>query len=42
LPAEASVLLVGDRTKIEADLRSLLGEVIVVDAEGRPLPKTQP
>jgi zinc protease len=39
VPAQAGLLLVGDRAKIEAGVRALkLGEVLVVDAEGRPLP----
>jgi zinc protease len=34
---DATIVLVGDRQKIEAGVRSLnLGEVIVVDAEGQP------
>ena len=37
-PDRASMVLVGDRAKIEAKVRELkLGEVIVVDAEGRPV-----
>jgi acyl-CoA reductase-like NAD-dependent aldehyde dehydrogenase len=37
-PASASVLLVGDRAKIEAGLRETnLGEIVVLDSEGRPL-----
>jgi zinc protease len=37
VPAEATVLLVGDRGKIETGVRSLaLGDVIVVDVEGKP------
>ena len=36
IPADATIVLVGDRQKIEAGVRSLnLGEVIVVDAEGQ-------
>jgi len=36
-PSEATLLLVGDRAKIEAGVRSLkLGDVIVLDVEGRP------
>jgi predicted Zn-dependent peptidase len=42
-PAAASFVLVGDRSKIEAKLRSLkLAEVAVVDAEGRPLSALEP
>jgi zinc protease len=34
----ASVLLVGDRAKIEKDLKALnVGEVVLLDAEGRPV-----
>jgi zinc protease len=42
VPASATLLLVGDRQKIEAGVRSLnLGEVIVVDAEGQPIGPTR-
>lgn len=38
VPTEASFLLIGDRSKIEAKLRALkVAEVIIVDAQGRPL-----
>jgi hypothetical protein len=38
VPADATLVLVGDRTRIESGVRSLnLGEVILVDAEGRPV-----
>jgi zinc protease len=38
LPAESALLLVGDRSKIEGPVRALaLGEVVVVDAFGKPL-----
>ena len=37
-PAHAAVLVVGDRREIERGLRSLeLGDVILLDAEGRPV-----
>jgi zinc protease len=37
-PAEASVLLVGDRAKIESGIRETkLGEIVLLDAEGRPV-----
>lgn len=37
-PDNATLLLVGDREKIEEKIRALnLGEVVVLDAEGRPL-----
>ena len=37
-PARATVLLVGDRSKIEAGVRELkLGEIVVLDAEGKPV-----
>jgi len=36
-PERASMILVGDRAKIEAKVRDLkVGEVVVVDTEGRP------
>jgi zinc protease len=36
LPAKSSLLLVGDRAKIEAKVEALnLGEIVVLDAEGR-------
>jgi zinc protease len=38
LPAQSTLLLVGDRAKIEPGLRSLnLGEIVVLDAEGNPV-----
>ena len=38
VPRDATLLLVGDRSKIEAPVRALqLGDVIVLDAEGRPV-----
>ena len=37
-PDRASMILVGDRAKIEAKVRDLkVGEVVVVDGEGRPV-----
>jgi len=37
-PNRATLLLVGDRAKIEEKVRALgLGEVVILDAEGRPL-----
>jgi zinc protease len=37
-PDAATLLLVGDRTKIEAGIRELqLGEIVVLDTEGKPL-----
>ncbi len=37
-PRRASLLLVGDRAKIEAGVRALgLGEVVILDAQGRPI-----
>jgi zinc protease len=39
-PAHASLLLVGDLSKIEAGIRELhLGEVVVLDVEGKPVVK---
>jgi len=39
-PDAASLLLVGDRSKIEPGIRELqLGEVVVLDVEGRPVAK---
>ena len=36
-PENASVVLVGDRAKIEPGIRELnLGEVVILDAEGKP------
>jgi zinc protease len=41
-PSHATLLLVGDRSKIEAGVRSLnIGEVVLVDAEGNPVRSTQ-
>ncbi len=37
-PEKASILLVGDRAKIEPGLRDLgLGEIVLLDAEGKPV-----
>lgn len=37
-PANSSILLVGDLTKIEAGIRELnLGEVVILDVEGKPV-----
>ena len=37
-PGEASLLLVGDRSKIEAKVKALnLGEIVVLDTEGKPV-----
>jgi zinc protease len=37
-PAGTSILLVGDRTKIEAGIRELnLGEIVILDVEGKPV-----
>jgi len=36
-PGAAAILVVGDRKKVEAGLREV-GEVVVLDSEGRPLP----
>ena len=37
-PSRATVLLVGDRAKIEAGVREVkLGEIVVIDAEGKPV-----
>ena len=37
-PEKASILLVGDRAKIETGLRDLgLGEIVLLDAEGKPV-----
>jgi zinc protease len=37
-PRRATLLLVGDRAKIEAGVRSLgLGEIVMLDAQGRPV-----
>ena len=42
-PESAGLLLVGDRAKIEAGLRQLkLGEIVVVDVEGKPAPAQTP
>jgi zinc protease len=38
MPERATVLLVGDRSKIEAGVREVkLGEIVVLDAEGKPV-----
>ena len=37
-PGQASLLLVGDRSKVEAKVRELkLGELVVLDTEGKPV-----
>jgi len=36
-PSAAAILVVGDRKKVEAGLREV-GEVVVVDSKGKPLP----
>ena len=37
-PAKSSLLLVGDRSKIEAKVKALnLGEIVLLDVEGRPV-----
>jgi predicted Zn-dependent peptidase len=39
-PSGATLLLVGDLSKIEAGVRELnLGEVVILDAEGKPVAK---
>ena len=39
-PSKASLLLVGDTSKIESGVKSLnIGEIVVLDAEGKPLDK---
>ncbi|MEO6325873.1 MAG: pitrilysin family protein [Thermoanaerobaculia bacterium] len=41
IATDARLLLVGDRTKIEAGLRELnLGEIVLLDAEGKPVGKS--
>ena len=38
LPERAAIVLVGDRSKIEAGLRDLkIGDVVIVDSEGKPV-----
>ena len=38
VPSRSTVLLVGDRSKIEAGIRETkLGDVVILDAEGRPV-----
>jgi zinc protease len=38
VPGKATLLLVGDLSKIEAGIRELnLGEIVILDAEGRPI-----
>lgn len=38
MPERATVLLVGDRAKIEAGVReNNLGEIVLLDAEGKPV-----
>ncbi|MEO8347870.1 MAG: pitrilysin family protein [Acidobacteriota bacterium] len=40
MPEKATVLLVGDRSKIEAGVReNKLGEIVILDAEGKPVPR---
>ncbi|HKR01504.1 MAG TPA: pitrilysin family protein [Pyrinomonadaceae bacterium] len=40
VPASTMMLLVGDRSKIEADVRELkVGDVVILDAEGKPVGK---
>jgi zinc protease len=40
VPAESTLLLIGDRSKIEDGVRALhAGDVVVVDAEGNPVPR---
>jgi hypothetical protein len=40
VPATTMMLLVGDRSKIEAGVRELkLGDVVILDAEGKPVGK---
>ncbi|MBK5298529.1 MAG: hypothetical protein JJE40_15360, partial [Vicinamibacteria bacterium] len=37
-PGQASLLLVGDRSKIEAKVKALnLGEIVLLDTEGKPV-----
>ena len=37
-PASSSMLLVGDRAKVEPGLKALnLGEIVVLDVEGKPV-----
>ena len=39
-PANTSILLVGDLAQIEAGIRELnLGEIVILDAEGKPVKK---
>jgi hypothetical protein len=36
-PAASAILLVGDRAKVESDLKALnLGQVVLLDTEGKP------
>ncbi len=43
LPSGATLLLVGDLSKIEPAVRELnLGEVVIIDAEGRPVDRKAP
>jgi predicted Zn-dependent peptidase len=38
LPGKSSLLLVGDRAKIEAKVKALnLGEIVLLDVEGKPV-----
>ncbi len=40
IPGKATILLIGDRAKIEAGLKELnLGEITILDVEGKPLTK---
>jgi hypothetical protein len=40
VPSKASLLLVGDASKIESGVQSLnLGTIVILDAEGNPVKK---
>lgn len=40
VPGRSTILLIGDRSKIEAGIRELnAGEIVILDAEGRPVEK---
>ena len=42
-PSKATLLLVGDLSKIEPGIRSLnLGEIVILDTDGRPVQRTAP
>jgi zinc protease len=42
VPGRATLLVIGDRSKIEAGLRELnLGEIVILDTEGRPVTRAQ-